>query len=132
MTERNVQGILTFSGFMIAVLTIFYFATEYIPPLSDWGRVVALLLLAVSMAAFGFYIQSTSVGGPFFVDRLAWLKPSNMFYLLAIVSLVIADGVFVFGVDDLARPVKILVSMLAGVGLVFYAARTANARRKAE
>jgi len=133
MSERNVHGILTFSGFMISVLTIFYFATEYIPPLSPWSRIAALVLLAVAFAAFAFYVQSTSVGGPFFdVDHMRWLRPSNMFYLLAVVAIVIADGLFIFDIEDLARPLKVLVSLGIGVGLVFFAARMRRSETVAE
>ena len=133
MTERNVHGILTFSGFMISVLTIFYFATEYIPPLSPWSRIAALILLAIGFAAFGYFIQSTAVGGPFFdVDRMRWLRPSNMFYLLAIVAVVIADGLFIFDIEDLARPLKVLVSLGVGIGLVFAAARMRKGAPAAE
>lgn len=123
MKERNVQGALTFIGFAISVLAILYFAIEYIPYLSPWSRVAALVALGVAFGAFASYIRSTTVGGPFFDSpRLQWLKPSNVFILLAIFAAIMADVAF-FAVPGVETPVKVLVSLLAGILLVVVAAR---------
>ena len=123
MTERNMEGALTFVGFAISVLAILYFAFEYIPYISEWSQVASLLLLAVSFWAFARYVNATVVGEPFFSGpRLQWLRPANIFNLLAILSAVMADVAF-FGVDGIDTPVKVLVSLAAGIAIVLVAAR---------
>lgn len=122
MNEKILQGSLTFLGFIISVIAVIYFAGSYIPDVGEWTQLLALILLGVFFAFLGVYIRSTDVGGPFFGDALRWLRPTYVLYLLAIASGIVAEIRFLT-IDDVARPIKILVSLLIGVGLIVFVAR---------
>ncbi len=123
MQERTLQGALTLLGFIVSIMAVFYFAMEYLPAVSEWTRLGALVLLGIAFAFLGVYLRQTSIGGPFFnVSWLLWLSPPVVLYLLAIVSGVAAEGVFL-GINDLDQPVKILVSLVVGIGLIVLVAR---------
>jgi len=116
--ERTLQGALTFLGFAISLIAILYFAMEYLPQVSDWTRLVALALMGVSLASLGAYLRETTVGQPFFHGpRLRWLRPSVVLYLAAL-TCGIAGEIVLLGIDDLPRPVKILLSLVVGLGLI--------------
>lgn len=122
MKEETLQGALTFLGFAISVIAVFYFAIEYIPRVSEWTQVAALVLLGFAFAYLGVYIRATVVGGPFFGDHLPWLQPAYVLYLLAIISGIVAEIRFL-AIDEVARPLKILVSLAIGIGLIVWVAR---------
>jgi hypothetical protein len=118
MRERTLQGALTFLGFVISLLAVFYFAMEYLPQVSDWTRMAALVLLGLAFSFLGVYLRDTTVGQPFFEGpRLRWLRPPVVLYLAALLCGIVAEMVFL-GIDDVPRPLKILVSLVVGVGLI--------------
>lgn len=131
MEGRTLQGALTFLGFAISVVAVFYFAIEYIPRVSDWTQFSALVLLSFTFAFLGVYVRGTSVGGPFFGDRLRWLRPAYVLYLLAIFSAVTAEIRFL-NIDSVPRPLKILASLLIGVGMILVVAWEVQRREKRE
>lgn len=123
MAERTLQGALTFLGFAISILAVFYFAIEYIPDVSEWSQLASLILLALSFAYLGAYLKGTVIGQPFFEGpRLRWLRPPIVLYLLALITGIVAEIRFL-GIDDVARPIKILISLLVGIGLIVVVAR---------
>lgn len=123
MAERTLRGALTFLGFILSFFAIVYFAVEYVRPISDWTKIVALALAGLSFTYLGLYIQQTTVGAPFFDGpRLRWLRPAVVSYLLALLAVIWADIVFL-GLDGFPRPLKVLVTLLVGIGLVIVAAR---------
>ncbi|MCA1811469.1 MAG: hypothetical protein LC623_05605 [Halobacteriales archaeon] len=125
MNERTLQGALTFLGFAISIMAVFYFASEYVfrATISEWTRLGALALLGLCFAFLGVYLRDTTLGQPFFAGpRLAWLRPPVVMYLLALFAGIAAEAVFL-GMDDVDRAVKILVSLLVGVGLIVAVAR---------
>jgi hypothetical protein len=125
MNERTLQGALTFLGFAISIMAVFYFASEYVfrATISEWTRLAALILLGLCFAFLGAYLRDTTLGQPFFAGpRLAWLRPPVVMYLLALFAGIAAEAVFL-GMDDVDRAVKILVSLLVGVGLIVAVAR---------
>lgn len=118
MKERTLQGAMTFLGFTISLLTIFYFSIEYLPRVSDWTRLLALVLMGLCLAFLGVYVRETSVGQPFFDGpKLRWLRPAAVLYIAALVCGIAADIVFL-GMDAVERPIKILASLLVGIGLI--------------
>lgn len=126
MRERTLQGALTFLGFAVSVIAVFYFAIEYIPRVSEWTQVAALLLLGLCFAFLGVALRPTSVGQPFFSGpRLQWLRPPVVLYLLAIFSGIVAEIRFL-SIDAVPKPVKILVSLVLGIGLIVAVARRAR------
>lgn len=115
--EQILQGALTFLGFVISIIAVVYFAGTYLPDVGEWTRLAALILLGVFFAFLGVALRGTEIGEPFFGEHLAWLRPTYVLYLLAIVSGIVAEFVFL-AIDDVERPIKILVSLLLGVGLI--------------
>jgi hypothetical protein len=125
MNERTLQGALTFLGFAISIMAVFYFAFEYVfrPDVSDWTRLSALALLGLCFAFLGVYLRDTTLGQPFFAGpRLAWLRPPVVMYLLSLFAGITSEAVFLH-MDQVDRAVKILVSLLVGVGLIVLVAR---------
>jgi hypothetical protein len=128
MRERTLEGSLTFLGFALSVIAVFYFAIQYIPRVSEWTQVAALLLLGLAFASLGVYLRGTSVGQPFFSGpRLQWLRPPVVLYLLAIFSGIVAEIRFL-SIDAVATPIKILVSLAIGIGLIVAVAQRAGRR----
>lgn len=128
MNERTLQGALTFLGFAISLMAVFYFATTYLGQVSPWTQLAALVLLGLAFAFLGVYIRGTQVGQPFFAGpRLSWLAPANVLYLAAIFCGLVAEIVFL-GMDDVAVPLKILASLAVGVGLIVAVAVRAKSR----
>lgn len=123
MGERTLQGALTFLGFAISVLAVFYFAIEYIPRVSEWSQLASLIFLGLFFAYLGVYLRSTFFGEPFFEGpRLRWLRPPIVLYLLALFSGIVAEIRFL-NIDDVPRPLKILISLIVGIGLIVLVAR---------
>ena len=128
MNERTLQGALTFLGFAISIMAVFYFASTYVfrPDLSELNKLDALVLLGLCFAFLGVYLRDTTLGQPFFTGpRLMWLRPPVVLYLLALFAGIAAEMVFL-GMDQVDRAVKILVSLLVGVGLIVVVARRAK------
>jgi hypothetical protein len=122
-SERTLSGALTFLGFAISILAVFYFAIEYIPQVSQWSQLASLIFLALAFAYLGFYLKSTVIGQPFFDGpRLRWLRPPVVLYLLALITGIVAEIRFL-GIDDVPRPLKILISLVIGIGLIVVVAR---------
>lgn len=123
MGERTLQGALTFLGFAISVLAVFYFAVEYIPRVSEWSQLASLIFLGLFFAYLGVYLRFTFFGEPFFEGpRLRWLRPPIVLYLLALISGIVAEIRFL-SIDDVPRPLKILISLVVGIGLIVLVAR---------
>jgi hypothetical protein len=125
MNERALQGALTFLGFAISIMAVFYFASTYVfrYDVSEWTRLAALILLGLCFAFLGAYLRDTTLGHPFFAGpRLAWLRPPVVMYLLALFAGIAAEAVFL-GMDGVDRAIKILVSLLVGIGLIVAVAR---------
>ncbi len=121
MKEQTLQGALTFLGFAISIIAVFYFAVVYIPRVSEWTQLAALILLGVAFAYLGIFLRGTVIGGPFFGEHLRWLRPPYVLYLLAIFSGIVAEIRFL-NIDAVSQPLKILISLLIGVGLIVWVA----------
>lgn len=120
MKERTLQGSLTFLGMAISVIAVFYFAVEYLPDVSEWTQLSALILLALAFAFLGVYLRETVLAEPFFSGpHLRWLRPPVVMYLMALIAGIVAEFVFL-GIDDLQRPIKILISLVVGIGLIVF------------
>jgi H+/Cl- antiporter ClcA len=131
MAERTLQGALTFLGFAIGVLAVFYFAFEYIPRVSPWSQLGGLVLLGLFFAFLGVYLRSTVVGQPFFdAPRLQWLWPPVVMYLLALLCGIVAEIRFL-SIDDVPRPLKILASLVIAILLIVAVARRRQPPRPA-
>lgn len=124
MAEKTLQGALTFLGFAIAILGVLYFSFEFIPEVSEWTQLAALILLALTYAFLGVWIKETVVGGPFFEgDKLQWLRPAVVMYLLAL-GTGIAATVRFLTIPDVDRNLKVLITIVVGVGIIVFVAMT--------
>ncbi len=130
MKDETLQGALTFLGFIISVLAVFYFAIEFIPRVGDWSQLAALVLLAGCFGFLAAFLKQTVIGGPFF-DALPWLHPPGVMVLLAIIAGVTAEIRFL-AIDVLSREVKILVSLVLGIGIILAVAMTRRAPATSE
>ena len=123
MNERTLQGALTFLGFAISIMAVFYFGVTYLPQVAQATRLAAMILLGLAFAFLGVYLRDTTLGQPFFLGpRLAWLRPPVVMYLSALFCGIVAEVVFL-GMDGIPTPVKILASLVVGVGLIVVVAR---------
>lgn len=130
-SERTLQGALTFLGFAISILAIGYFAGSYIPDISPWSQLASLALLSLAFAYLGVFLKETTIGQPFFEGpRLRWLRPPVVLYLLALIGAIWAEIVF-FGIDDMPRALKILISLILGIGLIVVVARRKGGAKEA-
>lgn len=126
MNEKTLQGSLTFLGFAISIMAVFYFGVTYLRQVSEYTRLAALVLLGLTFAFLGVYLRDTTLGEPFFPGpRLGWLRPPVVMYLSALFCGIVAEIVFL-NIDAIADPLKILVSLLVGVGLIVVVARRAK------
>jgi hypothetical protein len=79
--------------------------------------------MGLTFAFLGVYLAQTAIGEPFFPGpRLRWLRPAVVLYLMALVAGIAAEIRFL-RIDDVAVPLKILVSLLIGIALILVAAR---------
>lgn len=126
MNERTLQGSLTFLGFAISIMAVFYFGVTYLRDVSEYTRLGAMVLLGLCFAFLGVYLKGTTIGQPFFDGpRLAWLRPPVVMYLSALFCGIVAEIVFL-NIDGLATPIKILVSLAVGIGLIVAVAQRAK------
>jgi hypothetical protein len=131
MNEKILQGALTFLGFAISIIAVFYFAGVYLPDVSQWTRMASLILLGLFFAFMGVYLRGMEIGEPFFGDHLKWLRPTYVLYLCSVGSSISAEVVFL-GIPQVPTPLKVLASLLIGVGLILFVSLGQKMRRDAE
>lgn len=119
----NFRNVLVLLGIVITTVGLGYFAFEFSDVISDWGRVLDLVLLAVIFVALGVHLEKHGDASEA-IERTGWrwLKGTNALYVLGAVSAFGAVVAFL-AVDDLHRLVKVLVTLVLGLGLILVAAR---------
>lgn len=115
---RNVMVIL---GIVLSAIAIIYLATEFLERISQWGRVLSLVLATVMLVSLGRHFEGE---GPRAEEPSgwSWLRVSTAFYLLGLLAALTAVVVFLT-LDDLDPVVKALATLAAGIGLILVAAR---------
>jgi uncharacterized membrane protein YkvI len=123
---RNVTILL---GVVITAVAVLYLATEFLERISQWGRVLSLVLLTVMLTSLGRHFEGAGEENEL-VDRSGWrwLRVTTAFYALGILSALTAVVVFL-GIDDLDPVIKALVALAIGVGLILAAARKFGPRK---
>lgn len=118
----NLRNVLTLLGIIITTAGMIYFAVEFVDVISEWGRVVSLILLAVVFIALGVHFEQT--GGDEIATQRGWarLRVNTALYILGAVSSFAAVVAF-FAVDDLDRLYKVAATIVLGLGLILAAAR---------
>jgi len=122
----SVRNLLLLIGIAVTSIGLVYFATEFVDRISDWGRFLAMVLLTVLFVALGAHFESGPEAGAA-AGAWPWLRATTALYVLGLVSAVV--GVFVFlTMDAVDRAVKVLATLLLGLGLILVAARRYGAR----
>ncbi|MGQ0536145.1 MAG: hypothetical protein ACT4PT_08740 [Methanobacteriota archaeon] len=125
-TLFNFRNVLIVLGIVIVTVSIIYFATQFIDKLSQWGRVIDLVLLTVILVALGRHFEESLPATELIEHpKWRWVRVTTALYLLALVATI--TGVIVFlNIDGVPRLVKVFGAMLLGLALIFVAARRAQ------
>lgn len=126
----NLRNVLVLLGIVITTAGLVYFATEFVDLISDWGRVVALVLLAVVFVALGVHFEQSGAAAVTAHTGWRWLKVNNALYVLAAVASFAAVVSF-FVIDELDRIWKVAASIALGLGLIVVAAWRMERRPRA-
>lgn len=124
----HTRNVLVLVGILITAAGIIYFATEFIDRISEWGRLLAMVLLAVFFVALGVHFEQQGEG-----DELSarhgwrWLRVGSALFILGIVSAFVAAIVFL-SMDEVDRVFKVLATIVVGLGLILFAARRVGPR----
>lgn len=125
MTESgwSFRNLLVLVGILVTSIGLIYFSTEFVDRISDWGRLASMVLLTVLFVALGAHFETgpEARGAPA-AGAWPWLRVTTALYVLGLVSSVVAVFVFLTmeGVD---RMLKVLITILLGLGLILVAAR---------
>lgn len=121
-TVFNLRNVLLLVGVLIASIGTIYFATEISNRVSEWGRVVSLLLLGVVYGALGHHFETVGRSGVV-LDRKGWrwLRVTSVLYLLGILAAGASIVVFL-GIDGLDRLLKAAIVIVFGLALILFAA----------
>lgn len=121
-TVFNLRNVLLLIGVIVASIGTIYFATEISDRVSDWGRVVSLLLLSVVYGSLGHHFEVTGQWG-LLVDKKGWrwLRITSVLYLLGILAAATSIVVFL-GIDAIDRLVRAAIVIVAGLALILLAA----------
>lgn len=119
----NFRNLLILVGIAITSIGLIYFSTEFIDRISDWGRLSSMLLLTILFVSLGAHFEA----GPEAHDASAlggwrWLRVTTALYVLGLVASIVAVIVFL-GMEEVDRILKVLVTILFGLGLILVAAR---------
>lgn len=119
----NLRNVLVLLGIIVTTVGLVYFAVEFVDVISDWGRVLSLVLLGVVFVSLGAHFDA----GPDPTEIVGrrgwrWLKVTNALYVLGAVSSFSAVVSFL-SIDSLDRIWKVLVTIVVGLALILAAAR---------
>lgn len=124
----NLRNVLVLLGIVITTVGLVYFATEFVDVISDWGRVVSLVLLGVVFVALGVHFEQAGESGEVVPHSgWRWLKATNALYLLGAVA-AFAAVISFFSIETLDRVWKVLGTVAVGLGLILFAARRLGKR----
>jgi len=118
----NFRNTIVLLGVIVTTIALVYFATQFSPIISEWGRVVDFLLLTIVYTSMGLHFASMETSPELAHARgWRWLRTTTAFYILGLVS----GGTSVIsflGVEAVSRPLKLLVVIVLGLGLILVAA----------
>ena len=127
----NIRNTIVLLGIVVTSIALIYFATEFADVISEWGRVLDFLLLAVIYISLGLHFAGMETGTELVHARgWKWLRTTTAFYILGLVaggSTVVAF----LSVDSIDRALKLLVVAVLGLGLILAAAQRWSPKRRA-
>lgn len=119
----HMRNVLVLLGIILTAGGVVYFGVEFRDELSDLGRVLALVLLAVIFVALGAHYASRPDASEI-VDQSGWrwLKVHNALYIVGAVS-AFAALISFFALPDLDEIWKVAIAIALGLALILFAAR---------
>lgn len=128
----NFRNTVVLMGIVVTTIGLVYFATEFADLVSEWGRVIDFALLTVIYVALGFHFAALESGTELVHARgWKWLRTTTAFYILGLVGGG-ATVIAFLSVDAIPRPLKLLVVVGLGLGLILVAASRLGGVRKAK
>lgn len=122
------RNLLVLVGIAITSIGLVYFSTEFIDRISDWGRLASMALLTIVFVALGAHFEAApGADDHAAADGWRWLRITSALYILGLVSAIVAVMVFLL-MDEVDRIVKVLLTILLGLGLILLAARRYGVR----
>lgn len=119
----NFHNVLVLLGVVVTTVGLIYFAVEFMDVISDWGRVLSLVLLGVLFVALGVhYEQGGDATEVVEHSGWRWLRVTNALYVLGAVATFGAVIAFL-AIDELDRIWKVLGTLALGLALILVAAR---------
>lgn len=123
MTALNFRNVLVLLGIIVTSAGLIYFSVEFVDLISEWGRVLSLLLFGVLFVALGAHFDAQPEASELVASRgWRWLRVDNALYLLGAVTS-LGSVIAFFSVDALDRVWKVLIVILLGLGLILFASR---------
>lgn len=124
---RNITILL---GVIITAVALIYLATEFLEQISQWGRVLSLVLLTSMLVSLGRHFEEAGEETALLdTSGFRWLRVTTAFYILGLLAALTAVIVFLT-LDDLDPIVKVLATLVVGVGLILVAARRYGSAQK--
>mgnify|MGYP000085347879 CR=1 FL=1 len=128
MTALNFRNVLVLLGIIVTSAGLIYFSVEFVDLISEWGRVLSLLLFGVLFVALGFYFDAQPESSELVATRgWRWLRVDNALYLLGAVTS-FGSVIAFFAVDEIDRVWKVLIVIGLGLGLILAAGRFVSRR----
>lgn len=121
-TVFNLRNVLLLMGVILASIGTIYFATEIRTRISDWGRVISLLLLSVVYGGLGHHFELAGQSG-IVLDKKGWrwLRVTSVLYLLGLLA--VGTSVIVFlNIETIDRLLKAAIVTLFGLGMILFTA----------
>ncbi|MFA5862663.1 MAG: hypothetical protein WDA16_13305 [Candidatus Thermoplasmatota archaeon] len=118
----NFRNSIVLLGVVITTIGLIYFAFAFEDIISQWGRVIDFLLLAIIYISMGLHFASMETSPELLHARgWRWLRTTTAFYLLGIFGGG-ATVIAFLNVDALNRAIKLLVVVTLGLALILIAA----------
>lgn len=119
----HMRNVVVLLGLVVTAVALVYLATELMDRISEWGRVLSLVLLTILLLALGRHFEADP-DATGIVERPGWhwLRVTTAFYVLGLLSALTAVIVFLT-IDDLDPIIKTLVALAVGIGLLVGAAK---------
>ena len=122
-TVFHLRNTLLLLGVVITITGLIYFATQFIDRLSEWGRFLAVALMAVVFVSLGRHFEAGAESTELVGARgWRWLRVTTVLYVLGLVATFTAVILF-FAIDSLDRLIKAGVAVVGGLVVILLTAR---------
>lgn len=116
------RNMLILIGIVVASIGIIYFATVFIDRISEWGRLASTVLLVIVFVSLGLHFEAAEDAPHDLRSGWEWLRITTALYVLGLLSALVAVVVFL-GMEQVDRVIKVLATILVGLGLILVAGK---------